>query len=71
MLLFLIYHSSRVHNDNWLMAEQMMILVNGQERTINHFVDLYRLSGWEIMRVYQSGGLQSGWAHSLVEAVPI
>lgn len=53
------------------MVGQMMILVNGQERTINHFVDLYHSSGWEIVRVYQSGGLQSGWAHSLVEAIPI
>jgi len=49
----------------------MLVLVNGQERTIGHFTDLLSACGWKIIRVYQSGSVQFGRTHSLIEAVPI
>lgn len=49
----------------------MLVLVNGQERTMGHFTELFSACGWKIIRVYQSGSVQFGRTHSLIEAVPI
>lgn len=52
-------------------SPQMLVLVNGQERTIGHFTELFSASRWKIVRVYQSGSVQFGRTHSLIEAAPV
>jgi len=47
----------------------MMVLVNGQERTITHFRKLFQSTGWHISRVHQTDA--SGQVGSLIEALPI
>ena len=47
----------------------MMILVNGQERTIGQTVDLFASAGWKIERVHQPDAL--GHFESQIEAIPI
>lgn len=51
---------------------QMIGLLNGQERTLQHTVDLYRKAGWEIYKVYQteSQGLFSSQMQSRPIAIP-
>lgn len=47
----------------------MMNLLNGQERTIGHWIALLKASKWKLERVFQIDGF-SQFA-SLLEAVPI
>ena len=47
----------------------MMVLVNGQERTLKHFQKLFSDSGWRITRVHQTDALAHFGSH--IEAVPI
>jgi len=56
----------------YLMSVMMIGLLNGQERTLQHTVDLYRKAGWEIYKVYQteSQGLFSSQMQSRPIAIP-
>ncbi len=52
-----------------ILFSQMIVVLNGQERSLQHTVSLYRKAGWEIYKIYQTES--QGQFASQMEARPV